>query len=72
MKTPNDYEICIEGLLHDFWSDWFNGLVLHYDSKSKTTLIGKIPGQAALIGILNKIQSLNLKVISVKRTNLGD
>ncbi len=69
MKTPNDDEICIEGLLRDFWSDWFNELVIRYDTKSKTILIGKVPDQAALIGILNKIQSLNLKVVSVKRTN---
>ena len=69
MKTPNEYEICIDGLFPDFWSDWFNGLVIRYDTKSKTTLIGKVPDQAALIGILNKIQALNLKVISVKRSN---
>jgi len=72
MKTPNDYEICIEGLLPDFWSDWFNGLLIRYDTVSKTTLIGQIADQAALIGILNKIQSLNLKVISVKRVNPGE
>jgi hypothetical protein len=68
MKTPNEYEICLEGLLPDFWSDWFNGWVVHYDTESQTTTIGSVADQAALIGVLNKIQSLNLTVVSVKRT----
>ena len=34
-----------------------------------TTLKGSLSDQAALIGILIKIQSLNLTIISVKRSN---
>ena len=62
------YEIRVEEQLTDRWSDWFNGLVIHYDSDGKTTLSGPLVDQAALLGVLNQIQALNLSVISVKRS----
>ncbi len=67
MDKPSIYEICVEGQLTDRWSDWFNGLAIHYDSDGKTTLSGPLADQAALIGVLNKIQALNLTLISVNR-----
>ncbi len=69
MRAESDYEIQVEGQLPDQWSDWFDGMVIHYNLEKKTTLIRKIADQAALIGVLNKIQALNLKVILVKRSN---
>ena len=67
MDKPCNYEICVEGQLTDRWSDWFNGLVIHNDTDGKTTLSGPLGDQAALIGVLNRIQSLNLVLISVNR-----
>lgn len=67
MKTPKTYEIRIEGHLPDCWSDWFDGMAIRYDTQGETTLIGKLADQAALIGMLNKIQALNLIVTSVQR-----
>lgn len=68
MKNSYLYEINVDGYLPDSCSDWFEGMVVHYDTESKTTSIGQLADQAALIGVLNKIQSLNLIVISVKRS----
>ncbi len=68
MNTPFTYVIRIEGHLPDCWSDWFDGMAIHYDTQGETTLIGKLADQAALIGMLNKIQSLNLVVTFVQRT----
>lgn len=61
------YEIHVEGHLADLWSEWFEGLVIHNDPKGETTLSGPLADQAALLGVLNKIQALNLTVVSVKR-----
>ena len=69
MNKPCIFEICVEGQLTGNWSDWFNGLVIHYDSDGKTTLSGRLVDQAALIGLLNKIQALNLTLISVYRSS---
>jgi hypothetical protein len=72
IDKPCIYEICVNGQLTNRWFDWFNGLVIHYDTEGKTTLRGALADQAALIGVLNKIQALNLTVISVKRSNPED
>ena len=67
MDQPRFYEIHIEGHLADRWSDWFEGLAIHNDLNGETTLSGLLTDQAALIGVLNRIQSLNLVLISVNR-----
>ncbi len=67
MDKPCVYEIRVEGHLTDRWSDWFEGLAIHNDPRGETTLGGPIADQAALFGLLAKIQALNLTLISVKR-----
>lgn len=67
MNKSFRYEIRVEGQLTSRWSDWFEGLIIRNDPDGGTTLIGPIPDQAALIGMLYKIQSLNLILISVNR-----
>ena len=64
------YEIRVEGLLSDSWSDWFEGLTIHNDLKGETILSGSFTDQAALFGLLNKVQALNLTLISVNRSSL--
>lgn len=67
METSDRYEICIEGHLSNSWSEWFEGLVIHNDPDNSTRLSGSFVDQAALFGTLNKIQSLNLVLVSVSR-----
>jgi hypothetical protein len=67
LDDPCTYEICVEGQLTDRWSDWFEGLSIHSSANGETTLRGLLADQAALFGVLHKIQALNLAVISVKR-----
>jgi len=69
MNNMYIYEIRVEGHLTDRWSDWFEGLAINNDSNGETTLSGPLSDQAALLGVLNKIQALNLKVISVNRSS---
>ena len=66
------YRIRVEGHLADRWSDWFEGLAIHNDLNGETTLSGPLSDQAALFGVLNKIQALNLTLISVKRSSLEE
>jgi hypothetical protein len=65
---PRFYEIHVEGQLTDRWSDWFQGLAIRNDLNDETILSGPLPDQAALIGVLNKIHTLGLILISVKRS----
>lgn len=79
MDKPFTYEIRVEGYLTERWSDWFGGLAIARDSDGTTLITGTFEDQAALLGILAKIQGLNLILISVCRqlktnqtNNLGE
>ncbi len=67
MDVPRVYEIRVEGHLSDRWADWFDGLAIRNQPNGETTLSGSLADQAALFGVLNKIQALNLILISVNR-----
>lgn len=64
---PCFYEIRVEGHLTDRWSEWFEGLAINNAPDGGTTLSGVLIDQAALMGVLVKIQALNLTLISVNR-----
>ena len=66
------YEIHVEGHLADRWSDWFEGLAIRNDLNGETILSGLLTDQAALLGVLNKIQALNLTLISVNRSSVNE
>jgi hypothetical protein len=67
--APRVYQIKIDGVLPDSWSDWFNGLLAETQTAANgsitTTLTGPVVDQAALHGILDRIRDLNLKLIAV-------
>lgn len=82
MEKPWVYEIRVAGLLAESWSDWFAGLTVESippqesalrgddPGRGETVLRGALPDQAALLGVLNQLQALNLSLISVTRAPL--
>lgn len=66
---PTTYRIQVQGCVAADWSECFNGLTLTVEPETEpepcTTLIGPVPDQAALRGVLNKLWDLNLTLISV-------
>jgi hypothetical protein len=60
------FEIRIAGHLDDSWSDWLEGLVMKTADNGETVLLGRIRDQAALLGVLNRIYGLNLRLLSVR------
>jgi hypothetical protein len=61
-----EYVIRVEGVLGERWSTWFAGFDIT-DDGSVTELAGRLADQAALYGLLTKIQNLGLSLISVRR-----
>jgi hypothetical protein len=59
------FEIQVKGQLDESWSDWLGGLEVRLVDNGEMVLSGYIVDQAALMGILNKIYSLNLTILSV-------
>jgi len=65
-ESPSFYRIQVKGTLNESWSDWFDGFSVT-QQEGKTLLVGQVIDQAALLGILAKINDLGLVILSVKR-----
>jgi hypothetical protein len=68
ISTGGFYEIQIIGHLNSTWSDWLEGLEMKLLDNGETILSGPIVDQAALLGVLNKLNRLNLTILSVNET----
>jgi hypothetical protein len=66
---PARYEIRLDGVLGDRWSEWFGGLMVESEA-SETILSGTLSDQSALHGLLDKARDLGLSVTSVRRLPL--
>jgi hypothetical protein len=69
--SPARYEIRVDSVLDDRWADWFGGLQLSNDG-AQTVIVGLLPDQPALYGLLTKISDLGLTLISVRRLDAGE
>ena len=65
-ERPAGYEIRVEGVLDQRWTDWFEGLKIASDD-SQTVISGPVTDQAALHGLLNRVCDLGLVLVSVRR-----
>jgi len=65
MDDPTSYKIEIKGNLDAAWLDWFEGLTIVNQVNGTAVLWGPIADQAALHGVLQRIGSLGLELISV-------
>ncbi len=63
------FEIHVRGHLDDSWTDWLEGLEMKLLDNGEMILSGRIRDQAALMGVLNKLYSLNLTLRSVNEIN---
>ena len=60
------YQIRLKGLLDASWSDWFEGFTITSQG-DETLLVGVVPDQSALHGILAKINDLGLSIVSIEK-----
>ena len=68
LDRPATYQIKVPGQLDEGWSDWVGGMTMEIecggDGPPVTTLTGRLD-QAALQGLLRRLYSLGLPLISV-------
>lgn len=62
----NFIEIRVKGHLNPRWSAWLDGMEVKLLENGDMILSGTIRDQSALLGILNKLHSLNLTLLSFK------
>ena len=70
LDRPATYQIRVPGHLDESWSDWAGRMTITVESEGEgppvTTLTGTVD-QAALQGLLRRLYSLGLPLISVNR-----
>jgi hypothetical protein len=69
MKSTH-YQITVRGRLSDSVASAFEGLTAT-PSAAGTVICGELPDQAALFGVLDRIESLGLELLAVCRTEAG-
>jgi hypothetical protein len=67
LHEPEQYQIVVKGNLDPKWTDWFDGFTICQGESGKCTLIGEVPDQSALHGMLAKIRDLGLPILMVKK-----
>jgi hypothetical protein len=74
LDRPATYQIKVPGHLDESWSDWAGGMTITVESEGEgppvTTLTGTVD-QAALQGLLRRLYSLGLPLISVVCVDCG-
>jgi hypothetical protein len=58
-------EIHVKGKMNPNWSDWFEELQVRDSDSDETILTGNLPDMAAIYGILSRLSSLVIPLISV-------
>jgi hypothetical protein len=66
-KQPVIYQIRIRSQIDCDWSNWFEGLTITQVDETTTLLTGPIKDQAALYGLLKRINDLCLPLVSVQQ-----
>ncbi len=66
------FEIRVKGHLDNQWSDWLEGLQMKFCDNGEMILTGNVVDQAALLGILNKLNRLNLTLLSATQVDPAD
>ena len=81
MGSGWEYQVRVEGKIGPRWLAWFGGLTISVadeahtgrpgESSPTTTLTGVLPDQAALAGLLQKLYTLGLPLLEVRRKEPG-
>jgi len=66
LYEPALYEIRVDGHIDAEWADWFEGMSVTIRKDGTTLLTGSVADQAALHGLLQRIGSLGMTLVSMK------
>jgi len=70
LETPATYRIRVQGKLDESWFDRLGNMAITPDTAADkpavTILVGHLPDQAALSGVLNNLYDMHLPLLSVE------
>jgi hypothetical protein len=58
-------QIRVKGHFSPVWEMWFDALVITNEENGEALMTGTLPDQATLFGVLNRLQALNVLLVSV-------
>ena len=64
---PGTYQVRVGGILDEKWTGWFDGFTITPQMDDECLLTGRVTDQAALYGLISKIGSIGLPLLSVHR-----
>ena len=71
-RESRRYEIRVRGHLGRRWDEWFDGLTVSSEADGTTLISGVVTDQAALHGLLRKVNDIGLPLISVTAAERDD
>lgn len=60
------YLFHIRGHLDPQWSDWLDGLTIEHYADGTSRLLGEVPDQAALHGLIGRLRDIGVDLIAVQ------
>jgi hypothetical protein len=60
-----DTEIHVEGKIDPNLSDWFGEMQMQENTRNETILRGKLPDMSAVYGVISRLSSLVIPLVSV-------
>lgn len=64
-NDATEYEIRVKGRLASRWAEWFDGMTLTPGEDGTSLISGVVADQAALHGLLRKLNDLGVPLLSV-------
>ena len=76
MTEPGVFRIRVKGRLESRWSDRLGGMSINTENPEggegvQTVLVGRLPDQTALSGVLSTLHDLHLPLVSVECLETG-
>jgi len=65
MVEKYSFQIRVCGHLTGQWLDWFSSLQIENTESGETLMRGELSDQSALFGVLDRIRSLGLEIVSL-------
>lgn len=66
----NFYQIRLRGRFDPALAAWFPELSITEEAGSHTLMLGELPDQSALLGILLRLHNLNLAILAVETVHI--
>ena len=70
MTSAATYQIVLIGRVEEDWEDWFDGIQSQNGTNNSgrplTTLNCRVRDQSELLGVLNRLNSLNFPILSMQ------